>query len=139
MYQNMRPFGVMSSGTERAYSVTPSTDANTSHRSNPNPSLVFNTILFSTRDWSKTHELCDIIPPNLSLDTEGVTELPQGDGEGSSFATMKKAHHYRGWAFCSVNDPVYFLDFFAFALAATFGLAAFAVIAMNNSPPPSAG
>ena len=52
---------------------------------------------------------------------------------------MKKAHPYRGWASCSVNDLVYFLDFFAFALAATFGLAAFAVIAMNNSPPPSAG
>ena len=51
---------------------------------------------------------------------------------------MKKAHPYGGWAFCSVNDLVYFFDFFAFALialAATFGLAAFALIAIDSKPP----
>jgi hypothetical protein len=65
---------------------------------------------------------------------------------------MKKAHpHWRG-AFCSVNDLVYFLDFFAFALialaatlgfaaftltalAATFGFAAFAFVAIDSTPP----
>jgi hypothetical protein len=55
---------------------------------------------------------------------------------GSSFARMKKAHPLSGWAFCSVNDLVYFLDFFALiALAATFGLAAFAFIAIDSTPP----
>jgi len=57
---------------------------------------------------------------------------------GSSFARMKKAHPPSGWAFCSVNDLVYFLDFFAFALialAATFGLAAFAFVAIDSTPP----
>jgi hypothetical protein len=57
---------------------------------------------------------------------------------GSSFARMKRAHPDSGWALCSVNDLVYFLDFFAFALialAATFGFAAFVLIAMDSTPP----
>jgi hypothetical protein len=51
---------------------------------------------------------------------------------------MKKAHPHSGWAFSSVNDLVYLLDFFAFALialAATFGLAAFVLIAIDSTPP----
>jgi hypothetical protein len=51
---------------------------------------------------------------------------------------MKKAHPECGWAFSSVNDLVYLLDFFAFALialAATFGLAAFVLIAIDSTPP----
>jgi hypothetical protein len=51
---------------------------------------------------------------------------------------MKKAHSPSEWAFSSVNDLVYFLDFFAFALiafAATFGFAAFALIAIDSTPP----
>ena len=57
---------------------------------------------------------------------------------GGIFARMKKAHQPLGWAFCSVNDLVYFLDFFAFALialAATFGFAAFVLIAITSTPP----
>jgi hypothetical protein len=53
---------------------------------------------------------------------------------------MTKAHPFSGWAFRSVNDLVYFLAFFgdAFALtalAATFGFAAFALIAIDSTPP----
>jgi hypothetical protein len=51
---------------------------------------------------------------------------------------MKKAHPPSGWAFSLVNDLVYLLDFFAFALialAATFGFAAFALIAIDSTPP----
>jgi hypothetical protein len=51
---------------------------------------------------------------------------------------MKKAHSLSEWAFCLVNDRVYFLVFFAvalIALAATFGLAAFALIAIDSTPP----
>jgi len=69
---------------------------------------------------------------------QGQPEVLQGDGEGSSFARMKKAHLPSGWAFCLVNDPVYFLVFFAvalIALAATFGLAAFVLIAIDSTPP----
>ena len=57
---------------------------------------------------------------------------------GSIFARMKKAHPVSGWAFRSVNDLVYLLDFFAFALialAATFGFAAFVLIAIDSTPP----
>jgi hypothetical protein len=51
---------------------------------------------------------------------------------------MKKAHPPSGWARFSVNDLVYLLDFFAFALialAATFGFAAFVLIAIDSTPP----
>ena len=53
---------------------------------------------------------------------------------------MKKAHSLSEWAFRLVNDRVYFLAFFgdAFALtalAATFGFAAFALIAIDSTPP----
>jgi len=57
---------------------------------------------------------------------------------GVNCQAKKKAHPPSGWAFCSVKDLVYFLDFFAFALialAATFGLAAFVLIAIDSTPP----
>jgi len=55
---------------------------------------------------------------------------------GSDSAIMKKAHPPSGWAFCSVNDLVYFLPFFAVAFfAAPFGFAAFAFVAIDSTPP----
>ena len=49
----------------------------------------------------------------------------------------KKAHLHLGWAFSQINGLIYFLDFFAFALialAATFGFAAFVLIAIDSPP-----
>lgn len=65
---------------------------------------------------------------------------------GSRLAEMKKAHHDHGWAFCLVNDLLYFLPFFAGAflaatfgfaafLTAAFGFAAFAFVAIDSTPP----
>ena len=56
--------------------------------------------------------------------------LDSKESRWGSFAIMKKARPHSGWAFSSVNDLVYFLVFFAFALivlAATFGFALIAI------------
>jgi hypothetical protein len=64
--------------------------------------------------------------------------LDSKESRWGRFAIMKKARPHSGWAFSPVNDLAYFLVFFAFALivlAATFGFAAFALIAIDSTPP----
>jgi len=102
-------------------------------------------------DWNQIRDYLedDEISGPVGTAIEDSLGFSKGDGGGGIFARMKKAHQPSGWAFCSVNDLVYFLDFFAFFavafFAATFGFtafltatlafAAFAFVAIDSTPP----
>src|SRR5512136_1289318 len=67
---------------------------------------------------------------------QGQSELPEGDGGSVAILPeKKKAHRHLRWVFFQIAGSIYFLDFFAFALialAATFGFAAFVLIAIDS-------